>query len=154
MQDGDDDRAASALKQRLLDQTGYRYADAVIRHLMRPNNLGELPDPHGRARQAEACGDWIELSIQVEDNTVTAAAFLYEGCINTMACASAAVELASGRPLPEVLAISPEQLLEALGGLPEHNSHCAVLAVEALRASVRDYMATRDQPWKRVYRRR
>jgi nitrogen fixation NifU-like protein len=54
-----------------------------------------------------------------------------------MACASLITELAVGKMLKEANAISREDVIERIGGLPEASGHAAVLAVDALRALIR-----------------
>lgn len=39
-----------------------------------------------------------------------------------------------------------------LGGLPEDSVHCALLAAETLRRALADYLAHRNEPWKRAFR--
>ncbi len=41
--------------------------------------------------------------------------------------------------LDEAYNISPKDLANALGGLPEHKVHCSVLGDKALRAAIDDY---------------
>jgi nitrogen fixation protein NifU and related proteins len=50
--------------------------------------------------------------------------------------------------------ISQKAVLDALGGLPEESRHCALLAADTLKESVKDYLAYRNEPWKRAYLRR
>jgi NifU-like protein involved in Fe-S cluster formation len=40
-----------------------------------------------------------------------------------------------------------------LGGLPEESKHCALLVANTLREAVKDYLAFKNEPWKRAYRR-
>jgi NifU-like protein involved in Fe-S cluster formation len=37
--------------------------------------------------------------------------------------------------------------------LPEASEHCALLASNALKAAIRDYVAMKREPWKKAYRR-
>ena len=62
-------------------------------------------------------------------------------------------ELVKGKTVSEGYRITQEDVLEALGGLPEESVHCALLAVDTLKAAIRDYLDTRNEPWKRAYRR-
>jgi nitrogen fixation NifU-like protein len=62
-------------------------------------------------------------------------------------------ELARGKSVAEALRLTSGDVLDALGGLPEGNVHCARQAVAALRAALRDYLDVRKEPWKRAYRR-
>jgi nitrogen fixation NifU-like protein len=63
-------------------------------------------------------------------------------------------EMAKGKTVNQVLTISPRNLADALDNLPEGNFHCAELAVNTLKASVRDFLAVQREPWKKAYRTR
>jgi hypothetical protein len=38
---------------------------------------------------------------------------------------------------------------DALGGLPEESRHCALLATDALREAVKDYLTCKNEPWEK-----
>ena len=54
----------------------------------------------------------------------------------------------------EAFLISQQDVLDALGGLPDESVHCALLAANTLKQAVQDYLAFRNEPWKRAYRKR
>ncbi len=147
------DEPASGLRQLIIDAARQYYSEAVIDHWVHPRNPGPMPAPDGHARLIGACGDTMEIFLRVRDGVVVEARFMTDGCTTSIASASMAVELATGKALGEaVAAASAEAILDALGGLPEGSEHCAALASETLRAAVRDYATTRREPWKRGYR--
>jgi nitrogen fixation NifU-like protein len=39
----------------------------------------------------------------------------------------------------DAYAITPEEIAEALGGLPEHKIHCSVLGAEAVKNAIDNY---------------
>jgi NifU-like protein involved in Fe-S cluster formation len=41
--------------------------------------------------------------------------------------------------------------LGALGGLPEESEHCALLAADALKEAIKDYLVIEREPWKKAY---
>jgi nitrogen fixation NifU-like protein len=61
------------------------------------------------------------------------------GCASNIATGSIITEMAKGKTLSEAKKITWKQASEELGGLPPLKAHCSVLAVEGLRAAVRDY---------------
>jgi nitrogen fixation NifU-like protein len=63
-----------------------------------------------------------------------------------------ASELIKGEDISKALATSQNDILEALGDLPEGNHHCALLAANAVKAAILDYMSMRKEPWKKAYR--
>jgi nitrogen fixation NifU-like protein len=62
-------------------------------------------------------------------------------------------ELVKGKNITEAQRISQEDILDALGGLPEESLHCALLAANTLKEAIKDYLAFKNEPWKKAYRR-
>jgi len=54
-------------------------------------------------------------------------------------------ELVKGKSIKEALAISNRAVAEALGGLPPIKMHCSVLAEEALRSAIDDYLSKTNE---------
>jgi nitrogen fixation NifU-like protein len=48
--------------------------------------------------------------------------------------------LIKGRTIDEAMAFSNQEVVDALGGLPPVKIHCSVLAEEALKAALEDYV--------------
>ena len=130
------------------------YSETTIDHAMNPRNLGDMADASGFGKVTGPCGDTMEIWLKVKNSTVADATFLTDGCGTSIASGSMATELAKGRSIPEVLKISQQDVLKALGGLPEESVHCAFLAANTLKAAVKDYLALKNEPWKRTYRQR
>ncbi len=128
------------------------YNDTVIDHALRPRNMSEAKGASGYGKVTSSCGDTMEIWLEVVANTVTAVTFATDGCGATLACGSILTELAKGKSIPLALSISQGDVLSTLGGLPQGNKHCALLAVNTLRAAIKDYLAFKKEPWKRAYR--
>lgn len=82
---------------------------------------------------------------------VAKANFLTDGCGTSIASGSMVTELAKGKNVAKALKISGEDVLNALGGLPEESQHCAFLAANTLKAAIKDYLALQKEPWKKAY---
>lgn len=128
------------------------YSEMVIDHAMHPRNVGSLPQADGQATVTGPCGDTMEIWIRVENNTITEATFWTDGCGTTIAAGSMVTELAKGKRLAAALRIREEDVLEALGGLPEESAHCALLAANTLKEAIKDYLEMQRVPWKKIYR--
>ena len=137
----------------VLDELRERFSEKYINHLTRPRNPGPMDNPDGHGRTESDCGDTLELFFRVKNERIVEARFTVRGCATTLACGSAAVELTTGREVTEAASITADDVNEVLGGLPEANEHCAVQACRTIRETVRDYFATRNESWKRLYRR-
>jgi len=94
----------------------------------------------------------MEIRLKAKDGRITDATFWTDGCSTTAACGSMATETIKGKDIAQALAINQNDILKALGGLPEDNRHCALLAANTVKAAVQDYIAIRKEPWKKAYR--
>lgn len=130
------------------------YTDTVIDHAMNPRSVGSMPDADGFASVTGPCGDTMEIWLKVKEGRVVDATFWTDGCGPTIACGSMVTELVKGKGIAEVLRITQDDILSRLGGLPEEHLHCALLAANTLREAIRDYLAFKNEPWKRAYRQR
>jgi nitrogen fixation NifU-like protein len=140
------------LEKEIMETMRKIYSETVIDHAMNPRNAGKIPNPDGFGSTTSACGETMEIRFKAKDGKITDAAFWTNGCSTTVACGSMASELIKGEDVAQALATSQNDILEALGGLPEGNQHCALLAANAVKAAVLDYIAIRKEPWKKAYR--
>jgi nitrogen fixation NifU-like protein len=131
---------AQVLQQPVLNPDREKYSKTVIGHAMNPRNLSPMNNPDGHAVIKGPCGDTMELFIRIRDGKIADASFLTSGCITSIASGSMAVEIAIGKSVAEAWAISQDDILNRLGGLPKENEHCALLAANTLREAVMDYL--------------
>ena len=129
------------------------YSETTIDHAANPRNAGDMKDADGFARVTGPCGDTMEIWVKAKNGAVAGAAFMTDGCGTSIASGSMVTELARGKSIGEARRISQRDVLSALGGLPEESEHCALLAVNTLKAAIRDYLVMKKEPWKRAYRR-
>jgi len=128
------------------------YSETVIDHSMNPRNTGSPGNTDGYAKVTGPCGDTMEMWLKVKDDIIRDASFMTDGCSTTIASGSMVTEMAKGRTVGEAQRISQRDILDALGGLPEDSEHCALLASNTLKEAIRDYLAMKKEPWKKVYR--
>lgn len=126
------------------DNTGLdsieHYTDIAIEHFMCPRNIGSMVNADGEATCGDPeCGDSMTVFIKVEDNIIKEISYLVFGCPGAVATSSITSVLAKGKTLEEAQKITEEDVIEALGGLPENKRHCSLLGVEALRKTIDDY---------------
>jgi len=128
------------------------YSEITIDHAMNPRNVGDMADADGFAKVTGPCGDTMEIWLRVNNGTIAEATFMTDGCGTTIASGSMITELAKKMSVGKTLKISQQDVLNALGGLPEESQHCALLAASTLKAAIRDYLSVKKEPWKRAYR--
>jgi Mrp family chromosome partitioning ATPase len=85
----------------------------------------------------------MEFWLYVEHGRIVRATFTTDGCGHSILSGSACARLAESKALEEAMGIEQEEILDAVGGLPEESRHCALLAVDALKAAVADSMRRR-----------
>lgn len=116
------------------------YTDIVIDHFMCPRNIGLIKDINAEGTSGDvSCGDSLNIYIRVENDTIEDISFLVYGCPASIATSSMTTELAKGKTLEEALLITEEDIIKALGGLPESKKHCSNLGVKALRNAIGNY---------------
>jgi len=129
------------------------YSETVIDHAMNPRNVGNMETADGYASVTGPCGDTMEIWLKVRNDIVAEATFMTDGCGTTIAAGSMVTELAKGKPIIQTNKISQQDVLDALGGLPEESQHCALLGTNTLKEAAKDYLTFRNEPWKRAYKR-
>jgi nitrogen fixation NifU-like protein len=131
------------------------YSDVVIDHWLDPKNLGRMENCDGHSRKiTSSCGDSMWVWLKVKGGIIQKATYLSDVCIGAVSSGSMVTDIARGKTIREALGISSDDILKALGGLPEAFVHCAALAEMALKAAIRDYKVYDTAPWKRLYERK
>jgi nitrogen fixation NifU-like protein len=124
-----------------MSETYTLYNPTVMDHFMNPRNMGDLKDADGVGEVgAAACGDIMKISLKIKNGRIEDARFKTFGCGSAIASSSMATELIKGRTIDEAMSFSNQEVVEALGGLPPVKIHCSVLAEEALKAALEDYV--------------
>jgi len=122
------------------------YSEKVLDHFMNPRNVGEIPDANAVAQVGNAkCGDIMKMYLKIENGIIVDAKFKTFGCGAAVATSSMATELVKGKTIEEALSITNKAVMEALDGLPAQKVHCSVLAEEAIKAAIEDYLAKNNQ---------
>jgi len=121
------------LRQRVLEDARADYSDKVIEEFHHPKNLGRMSDPDARGLVHGWCGDTMEFYLRLNGKRIQEINFMTDGCGATIACGSMLTQMATGKSLEEAGELLPDDLIEALDGLPEENEHCAELAVSTLQ---------------------
>jgi nitrogen fixation NifU-like protein len=119
------------------------YSDKVLDHYNNPRNVGKM-DPNDRTVGtgmvgAPACGDVMRLQIKIEDGICTNAVFKTYGCGSAIASSSLLTEWVKGKSVTAIQAIKNTEIVEELN-LPPVKIHCSVLAEDAIKSAVADYI--------------
>lgn len=113
------------------------YSPQLLDHFEHPRNAGEIAEADASVRvENPACGDVLELTLQIEESRISEIRFRAKGCVPAMACGSAVTELAKGKSIAELRAVRAIDVVDAVGGLPQASSHASRLAIDALKAVI------------------
>ena len=129
------------LQEQILDETRETYGEEVFSRWQNPKFMGKMTNASCVGRITGSCGDSMEIYLRISNDHIEEASFFTDGCGSSVACGSMAAELAADKDLDEVTQIEGDTILEALGGLPEEETHCAFLAAEALQAALHEWMS-------------
>lgn len=116
-----------------------RYNERVITHFLDPINAGVLEQPDGIGVVGDmACGDMIVMQIHVREGRLAAIKYQVFGCAAAIATCSVLSEMAQDTTLDEALAITDDDVIRYLGGLPDLKTHCSTGAASALHQAIAD----------------
>ena len=124
------------------------YSDKVIDHYENPRNVGKMDRENDNVGTgmvgAPACGDVMQLQILVDEiGVIQDAKFKTYGCGSAIASSSLLTEWVKGKTLQEAAAIKNTEIAKELS-LPPVKIHCSVLAEDAIKAAVEDYLKKKE----------
>ena len=118
------------------------YDERVIKEFSNPQNVGEMKDANAVGTVGNAtCGDIMKIFMKInDDGVIEDVSFQTFGCGAAIATSSVATSMIKGKTVDEALKITNQQVVDELGGLPAQKLHCSVLAEEAIKAAINDYL--------------
>lgn len=126
-------RERSAWRAEAIPMRHPDYSATLLDHFHNPRNVGVVPerDAEGTA-ESPLHGDTLRLSFALEGERIREVRFLCLGCPVAIAAGSIATLLLGGRSITQALALEDEDVIQALGGIPEHKRACSLLVREAV----------------------
>ena len=117
-----------------------QYSETVLDHFRHPRHAGEMAEANAVGEDRNpVCGDHMKLFLLIEGDVITKASFLTRGCGAAIATSSVATEMLTGSTVAEARALTRDDFVEAVGGLPKSKVHCSVLAGRALQKALAVY---------------
>lgn len=130
------------------DVGNWLYSETVRDHFFAPRNL-LLDEANYEADGigivgSPACGDMMAVWIKVNPETkrITECKWRTFGCASAIASTSMMSVMVSeedGMLLSRAKRLTPEAIIDRLGGLPDRKYHCSVLGHLAIREAIKDY---------------
>jgi nitrogen fixation NifU-like protein len=121
--------------------TGKTFSEKAVDYGLNPRNCGVMENPDAFARVTGPCGDTVEIYLRFQNGRIDDIRYTTDGCMTSHAAVSAATVLARGKTVRECIRVNQSAILEHLGGLPEEDQHCALLAATTLHRALRNYAA-------------
>ena len=127
------DRFVEDLQQEVDRQAQAVYSAKLIDEASHPDHVGRMETPDAYGRSMGWCGDMMEFYLRLDGERIEEVRFMTDGCGPTLACGNVLARMIEGLTLDQAGDVLPEQIVEALDGLPEEHFHCAELAVSAFQ---------------------
>ena len=116
------------------------YSEKVVDHYTNPRNVGKIENASGVGEVGNpVCGDIMKMFLKIENGIITDVKFKTFGCGAAIATSSVSTEMIKGKTVEEALALTNQEVVQALDGLPPVKLHCSVLAEEAIHEAIADY---------------
>ena len=118
-------------------------------HYNNPRNVGRLDKKSKKVGTgmvgAPACGDVMQLQIQIDSNGIIEdAKFKTYGCGSAIASSSLLTEWVKRKSLDDAIKIKNTDIATELS-LPPVKIHCSVLAEDAIKAAIEDYIGKNNE---------
>ncbi len=130
------------------DVENWLYSDVVKEHFFNPKNIllddkNYVADSIG-VTGSPLCGDMMAVWIKIdkEKKVITECKWRTFGCASAIASTSMMSVMVTengGMELHKAKRLTPEAIVERLGGLPDRKYHCSVLSHLALREAISEY---------------
>ncbi len=116
------------------------YSEKVLDHFKNPRNQGVIDEADAVGQEGNpVCGDIMKIYLKIKNNVIDDIKFETLGCAAAISVSSALTEMAKGKTLDEALAMTKDEVVEYLGGLPAVKVHCSMLGVDALHSAIKAY---------------
>ena len=113
------------------------YSAKLLDHFEHPRNVGETLNPDAAVEiENPVCGDVLRLTLRVVGGRIVEARFKAKGCVPAMACGSALTELIVGKTPSEARRLRRQEMIDAVGDVPQASIHAAQLALDGLAAAL------------------
>lgn len=139
----DFDKFVENLQEEIIEQEFKDYNQYIVELFQNPKNWGKPPDEEISVTQIYEgpCGDTMYFFLKIKENIIEKANFITDGCGASVAAGSQTMMLIEGKDLDFAENLKPEDIDNALKGLPEDHKHCAELAARTLKRAIGKYKA-------------
>ncbi|MEE8483829.1 MAG: iron-sulfur cluster assembly scaffold protein [Nitrospinota bacterium] len=136
-------------------ENNFGYSDTVMEHFTNPRNVLKIPEEDFGADGVgmvgnPTCGDMMKIWIKVdkENDRIVDLKWKTFGCASAIGSTSMMSEMVTeddGMKIDDALSLTPQAIMDRLGGLPSIKIHCSVLGDKALRSAIYNYFEQTNQ---------
>ncbi|MCD4768058.1 MAG: iron-sulfur cluster assembly scaffold protein [Methanosarcinales archaeon] len=130
------DNMIEKIQNEIYEQERMIFSERVIEEYNNPKNISKMAQPDIFATLTGWCGDTMEIYLKMDHDIIEDISFMTDGCGATIACGSMLTSMVKGKSVEDAKAITDNDLVTALQGLPEENLHCAHLAIITLEKAL------------------
>ena len=142
------DQFLDNLQEKIFNEARDVLGDQGFDRWQNPRFRGKLTPCDVHAHTVGACGDAMDIYLQLDGERVVKASYETDGCGSSNVCGSFAAELSMGKSMEELTDITGELILSRLGNMPEEEQHCAFLAAGTVQEAVRRYYGNAEKKEK------
>ena len=138
----DFDKFVENLQKEITKKEIEDHNEKIVNLFHNPKNWGKPPKKDITVFEEYRGGPkdyFLGLYLKIEDDIIVKANFITDGCGVMGATGSQTTLLIEGRSVEYAEYLKPENLDEALMGLPDDEKHCAELAIRTLRRTIQKY---------------
>jgi nitrogen fixation protein NifU and related proteins len=128
------------LQEQIYDEAREAMGEKGFDRWRNPRFAGKMENPDAHGRVIGTCGDTMEIFFKFENDRVKQGSYTTDGCGSSSVSGSFAVEISLGKSPDELADITGDDVLSAIGRLPEAEQHCASLAALTIQDALTDYM--------------
>ena len=125
------------VRQQLLLDMGF--SQKAVNILEQELNMYSMENPTISAKHKGTCGDILFLSLKIENEKITNAAYEYIGCAGLQSCASALTEMIKGKSVNTALKFEIDDIINYLEGIPRQKYECAEIARDCLHKTIQNW---------------
>ncbi len=135
------DKWVEEIQKEIIEEEIKRYNKYIVELLQNPKNWGKPKDDEISVWHAYegSCGDTMQFFLKINEGIIEKANFITDGCGATVAAGSQTTMLIEGRTLEFAENLTPNDIEDTLGGLPDDHKHCAELAAITLQRAIEKY---------------
>ncbi len=110
----------------------------ILDHYKNPRNYGILDEPDASYEEGiPSCGDLVRIDLTIADNMIKEIKFSGSGCAISQASVSILTEQVIGKKVEEIISLTDDDALKALGGkVSPIRFKCALLGFTVLKKAL------------------